>query len=40
MKVPHPLICAYNNEILFSYSFGLAEGILCKKVDFERKPTH
>ena len=27
MEVPHPHICAYHNEILFSNSFELAEGI-------------
>ena len=27
MKVPNLLICAYNNDILFSNYFGLAEGI-------------
>ena len=27
MEVPHPLIWAYHNNILFSNSFGLAEGI-------------
>ena len=25
MEVPHPLICAYHNEILFSNSFRLVE---------------
>ena len=27
MEVPHPLICAYHNEILFSKYLGLAEEI-------------
>ena len=27
MEIPHPLICAYHNEILFCNSFGLAKRI-------------
>ena len=27
MEIPHPLICAYHNEILFCNSFGFAKGI-------------
>ena len=27
MEIPHPLFCAYHNEILFCNSFELAKGI-------------